>query len=146
MKSLILCLLLFASPVFAYETTIEIDISSCFEKECFNMKLKEFHLSEMVEIHFWADCLETFNSGYPKFYPMFNIFNRTASSVKHDISVELQNSNREILADGSNTVETVPYKANTDPYDIYKAILAIPLTKGIHKEIKYIKLIILDAK
>ena len=146
MKYLILCLVLLTSPVFAYETEIEIDISSCGEKDCFNMKLKEFQVSERVEIHFWADCLETFNSGYPKFYPMFNIFNRTGSPVKYDISVELKNINRETLAHGSVTAETIPYKVNTDPYDIYKAIHAIHLPKGIHKEIKYIKLVILDEK
>ena len=133
------------NPDLSYEKEIEIDISSCGEKDCFDIKLGEFQVSKMVEIHFWADCLETFNSGYPKFYPMFYIYNRTGSPVKHYISVELHNSNREKLAHGSITTETVPYNANVDPYDIWKKISAIHLPKGIHKEIKYIKLVILDA-
>ena len=119
MRYILIFLTIFSSTAYGYESTIEIDFSQCGKKNCYAIFQKNIVVAKDLEVLFWSDVADPFHKGYPMFYPLFNIFNRTQATMNLHIEVELQDIHKTSL--GSRTIDTevIPHSKIKSQYDIY---------------------------
>lgn len=140
MKFILILLLLVVNPAYSFETSIEIDVSKCAKESCFKVFSEKLKIHDNLEILFWADTIDTFKKGYPSFYAMFNIINRTQEPVKLHILIDVQDANK--LSLGKRVIETIviPHTDMKSQYDIYRTINAIDLVDQGHIKARYVHL------
>jgi len=140
MRYLLVLLFLLSSTAYAYETTVEINLSQCGKKECFAIFQKNIVVNKDLEVLFWSDVADPFFKGHPKFYPLLNIFNHTRATMNLHIEVELQDIHKASLGSSSMDTEIIPHSKIKSQYDIYRSINAIDMPNGISDKAKYVRL------
>jgi len=140
MTRILLFLILISSNAHAYETTFEVDFSRCGNKDCYAIFQKKILVDKDLEILFWSDVVDPQAKGYPRFYPLFNILNRTQASMGLHIEVELQDGHKVTLGSSAMDTEIIPQSKTNNQQDIYRSINAIELPNGNYYKAKYVRL------
>lgn len=119
-----------------------IDLTKCSVKPCYNLFIKRFNARKEIKVVAWTDVVDAFNEGYPKFYPLFNIYNTSLSAIEIEIGMQLLDKNKAVLAERMMKTKFSIYDPKASKYKIYRTLNPIKLTKDIISRTKYVNIIV----
>ncbi|MFO6424977.1 hypothetical protein [Motilimonas sp. KMU-193] len=141
MKFTLLIFLLFSITAVAEEHIVNVDISDCTDKPCFELIKKEYDYSPGIKVIAHADMTDVGHPGIVTFYPLFNIYNNGDKKVSFNIGMHLLDEDRKILIGVVYGTEFLPNKSQSDR-EAYRSLNAFKLTKEQIKNTRYISIIV----
>lgn len=141
MKFTLLIFLFFSMNVLSEEHTVDVDISDCTDKPCFELIKKKYDYSPEIKVIAHADMTDVGHPGVVTFYPLFNIYNNGDKKVNFNIGMHLLDADRKRLIGVIYGTEFLPNKSQSDR-EAYRSLNAFKLTKEQIKNTRYISILV----
>ena len=100
-----------------------------------------FTPEEGFKVQAWFDVVTRKDGSFASFYPLFNVFNYSASAAEVVVGMQLLDQAGKVLVEATDTAVFEPTEQTEGSYETYLSIIAVPISVDVANQAKFLRVV-----